>query len=317
MSRRMRFNGWVKPLLLAGLSIALVGCDDIPQNKVPVGEAVTKSPCGALTFAGFPSFEPVAPKNTYFLCHQGTASLFNGTTRTALWTVEHLKADDLNQNVAPPLMDYRTDPQLPFGVRNEFRHFNGTNGKYKAVPLADPSDFTASPGKVNQAFYLSNWVAATPGMRKAWGVLGYNVREWAKQRGEVYVISGPIFSNNEPKEWIGILRDEGRHYSEPSAKQIRSQQMAVPTHLFKVILDPARRQATAFIVPVDPMDASVLPQVQVPVVQVEQVTHLRFFPALDMGTQGQLKTQRDPAAWPITMPPAPPSAPASASTAGK
>jgi endonuclease G len=79
-------------------------------------------------------------------------------------------------------------------------------------------------------FSLANIVPQDPNNNQnLWVGIEESTRALARLRGELYVITGPLF------EGASIQRINGR--------------VLVPTHIFKAIYDPVKQQAAAYIAP--------------------------------------------------------------------
>lgn len=304
--RKQGSNRWA--WLGGSLTLLLAGCTSEKPVPVPSGASLVSSPCASLTYAGFP-VSAVPAKSRSFACHDGYALDFSSLTHTALWVVERLDRDRLSQGNARRIDDFRIDPALPPSFRNQASNYEGS--LYDRGHLAPVEDFRDSRVRTNQSFYYSNTVAQDPtNNRGIWALLEMNVRGWAMQHGQLYVITGPLFSGGQPKEWIGqvvIDRRFGR-VSNPSQEEIQRQKMAVPTHLYKVVVDAQTGQAIAFVLPNAPQsaDPKTLAGFAVSVRTLESVSGLVFFPDLPASRVALVKDKVDPAAWPLlAVPPDP------------
>ena len=97
---------------------------------------------------------------------------------------------------------------------------------------------------------------------KLWSGLEEATRSLAKQRGEFYVITGPIFSGTN------LQRIGGR--------------VLVPTKIYKVIYDPSSNQGAAYLVDNAPGNNYQI----ISISQVEQLANIRLFPKM---TQAAIK----------------------------
>ena len=71
--------------------------------------------------------------------------------------------------------------------------------------------------------------------RHIWADLEELTRSWTFERGEVYVITGPIY-DKDPPDLLG------------------PNDVAIPTAFFKTVYDPAARRVIAFILPNEKVD---------------------------------------------------------------
>ena len=184
--------------------------------------------------------------------------------------------------------------------------------------MAPAGDFTENPAAMSRSFYTSNIVPQNPdNNRGIWVRLEKNVRGWAKQKGEVYVVTGPIFYNNKPykpRNWISLtnkkenyvideyndddLVDPQTGLKNKELKKLAAQNgIAIPTHLYKIVYDPRAKQGIAFVVPNKSLPPQSLAQYATTIAEVEKLTYIRFFPQLPLEEQAKLKTQVDARQW--------------------
>lgn len=296
--------------LIAGLLVASVAAC-APQS-IPVPAAGGE--CSELAYQGFPRLEPPL-KNSFFVCHKGFALQYAVPVRSALWVVQHLKATDIdNPTVTREREEFRPDARLPEGITPTPDRFTRTG--YDRGHLAPAADFVENPAGMSHSFYTSNIVPQDPGNNRGiWVRLEKNVRAWARQKGEVYVVSGPIYYAGAkpftPQGWLALTDgrpeyvieeysrqdEESKKKKRERAKRRGARAIGVPSHLYKVIYDPAANTAIAFVVPNVNVPSESLAQYATTVAEVERLTNLRFFPELSMEAQGAVKTQVNPNAW--------------------
>jgi endonuclease G, mitochondrial len=287
--------------LLASAFLMLTAC--APSQPVPVPRQITdKTPCGNLTFAGFPMLTPEI-KAPYFVCKKDTyAAEFNPTSKTPLWVVERVTGTVAAAPMAPHVADFRPDPDIPTGLRTELYDYDQQG--YAIGAMATPAEFGADAVRISRTYYLSNTLPQNPSNAAGiWALLDQNVREWAAAKGELYVISGPIYPQGTVAAWIGgpPKREGGplqRRYSQgEDQKQPYKGKMGVPAYLYKVIYDPQAHQAVAFVIPNQDVPAAMLPRYATSVALVEQYTHLRFFPDVPEAQRQGLVNLVSPQAW--------------------
>jgi endonuclease G len=115
---------------------------------------------------------------------------------------------------------------------------------------------------MSESFFLSNMVPQVANNNRGiWKQLETQVRDWViTGNRDVYVVSGPIF-------------DAGYTTIGPN-------RVAVPTRLFKVIVDKTRGKIIAFIFPNTALPVADLPKYTVPVADVERATGFNFNPRI-------------------------------------
>lgn len=261
---------------------------------------------------GFPKLEP-ALRSSFFACRKGFALQYAVPVRSSLWVTQHLRAEDLDEpKFSPDRAGFRPDGFLPENITPTPERFTRTG--YKLGHLAPPEDFPENAPAISHSHYTSNVVAQDPGNDAGiWKRLEENVRAWAAAKGEVYVITGPIYYAGSrpftPQGWLSITDGQTQYiieeyYRDESDRERREREklrgqnaIAVPSHLFKVIHDPVANSAIAFVVPNQNLPSSSLPQYATTVAEVERLTNLRFFPQLPMEEQAAIKTQVNARAW--------------------
>ena len=314
---------------LLAAALVLTGCMDRP---IPV-PTEAGAPCSDQTFEGFPRLEPQMG-DSFFVCHSGFALQYAPPLRSALWVTQRLDGFAVDDNTVSRDGEYfRADAVLPKGLTPPPDRFVQTG--YDRGHLAPAADFQENPAGMSHSFYTSNIVPQNPdNNRGVWARLERNVRAWARQKGTLYVVTGPIYyAGGNPFQPVGwLVVDEGENFvikeynpedssetpeqkrrrleNDPKAREEEERRrsvegikassptkIAIPSHLYKVIYDPAANTAIAFVVPNINVPESNLAQYATTVAEVERLTALRFFPNLSFEAQGELKTQVSPRSW--------------------
>ena len=186
---------------------------------------------------------------------------YDETHEQAEWVAYELTRSRLNQDWVERSNDFRTDPQVRRGSAQWDDYLHSGYDRGHLVPAAD---MAFNQTAMSETFYMSN---ISPQDRKfnggIWRELEELTRDWAKQFGKLYVVSGPILSENDKKR-IG-----------------KSNRVTVPSSYYKVLLDLSERdpKAIAFLLPNQPSDQPVT-DYAVPVDAVEAITGVDFFPEL-------------------------------------
>ncbi len=188
------------------------------------------------------------------ICYDAFAVLHSAATHTPLYSGEHLTTTSIGAaRGVPRAGEFHPESALPRGDRAELSDYarSGFDRGHMA-PSGDMPDFPAQ----QQSFSLANMVPQAPHLNRGlWEGIESVIRNFAEQRGEIFVVTGPIFRGEQ-------LQTVGR--------------VVVPSHVFKAVLDPARRQAGAYVAEnVD--DAGWKP---VSMVELAGLTGMDIFPAL-------------------------------------
>lgn len=212
--------------------------------------------------------------------------------RLPLWVAEHVRAEQLTPVPKYRRPRWKAEPQLPKGVRAENEDYQGLKDVYDRGHLAPNADFGTKEAR-DQTFYLSNTVPQdSMNNRRVWERIERQVRAWIEKRGEAFVVSGGFF--HDPEEETGAA--DGRvEYS-----TIGPNEVAVPTHLYKIVLAPAgggRWEVIAFVVENRAYPAPFdLPSLVKSVDWIEARTGIDFFPGMLPAAQAELEAQT-PAWW--------------------
>lgn len=183
----------------------------------------------------FPTEAKVASR-AWHVCHQAYSSYVDPVTRTPLWSAELLDGAGLGAEETRT-NDFRPDPEIPRDAQARSQRDFARSG-YDQGHLSPAGDFRAyAPEVMSESFYYSNIVPQdADNNRHAWQKLEIFTRQWAQARGKVYVVTGPIYSG-------------GKTLGPP----LGDSKLAVPTHLFKAVVDYDRMEAIAFVLPNKPI----------------------------------------------------------------
>ena len=146
-----------------------------------------------------------------------------------LWVCEHLGNEDLGGSLKRPDPEpFKPDPKLPPGSRAELKDYKHSG--YDRGHQAPSGDETKNQSRQDATYFLSNMVPQIGQFNQhAWEQLEETVRAWAASRGGAHVITGPMFY--DPKE-----DDPHTATGHFTIKAIGKDHVAVPTHLYKIVV---------------------------------------------------------------------------------
>lgn len=235
---------------------------------------------GTPRYKGNPPPAVTRCRNGYLLSH-------NDERLTPDWVAERLvpprfrgpaDRDEAGNPFAP-------DPTLARGRRAELKDYRGSG--FDRGHMAPAADMRYSKQAMVESFYLSN-MAPQVGLglnRDIWADLEGLARTWTCARGELVAFTGPIYDDDPPKT-------------------ISDSKLAVPTAFYKIVYDPNRKRAIAFILPNRKVDRKgqtsweVLKENHiVAIAEVEQRTGLDFLTALSRRDQNRLEKTKS-IMWP-------------------
>jgi endonuclease G len=162
------------------------------------------------------------------MCFDGFAILHSGITRTPLWSAEHLTRERVEAAQGVERSNrFHAEKSLPHEERSELSDY--ARSGYDRGHMSPSGDM---PDKRSQyeSFSLANMIPQDPNNnRMLWAEIESAVRDLARDDGDLYVVTGPIFQGET------LQRLHGR--------------VLVPTGIFKAIYDAKRGEAAAYVVP--------------------------------------------------------------------
>mgnify|MGYP000140760863 CR=1 FL=1 len=172
--------------------------------------------------------------------------------------------------------DFREDYKVKTGSAS-LSDYKGSG--YDRGHLAPAADFKWSSTAMSESFFMSNMSPQKPGFNRGiWKKLESNVRNWASDNGEIYVVTGPILTG--------------------SYSSIGSNQVSIPNYYYKVILDYKEPEikGIGFILPHQKSSSS-LQSFAVTIDEVERRTGIDFYHALPDGIEEQIESTIDISKW--------------------
>lgn len=164
------------------------------------------------------------------LCYGAFAILYSGLSRTPLYAGERLTRASVTAARSVDRADsFHEETRLPASERAALSDY--VHSGYDRGHMAPAGDMP-SPETQAESFTLANIVPQNRTVnRSLWAAIEESVRRLAMRRGELFVVTGPVFSGKS------IQSLDGR--------------VLVPTQLFKAVYDPASGEAAAYLAPND------------------------------------------------------------------
>jgi len=196
---------------------------------------------------------------TRTLCFRAFAVLHSATTRTVLYSAEHLTRDTIAAARGLPRdSEFHPEPALPDGERAELQDYarSGFDRGHMA-PSGDMPDEDAQ----QESFSLANMVPQAPKLNRGiWEGIESAVRKLAEREGDIYVVTGPIFQGAELQRIGNVV---------------------VPSHTFKAVMSVRRGLAAAYVA----KNVDSAPWAVINMAQLADLTGLNVFPALPAGAR--------------------------------
>jgi endonuclease G len=199
--------------------------------------------------------KPALQTKTLGLCFEAFAVLHSGVSRTPLWSAEYLTRASLRAAREVQREDnFHAEASLPQEDQAQLSDY--AHSGFDRGHMSPAADMPTVQAKI-ESFSLANIV---PQNRKnnqlLWAAIESATRHIVQQRGELYVITGPLFEG----EQINRINDR----------------VFIPTHIFKAVYDPQAKEAAAWLAPNVEGNAYQV----MSVAELEKRLHINLFPAL-------------------------------------
>lgn len=132
---------------------------------------------------------------------------------------------------------------------------------YTRGHLAPAGDMAFNSTAMQESFYMSN---ISPQVRAfnngIWKELEEQVRDWTYHNDQMYIVTGPILSNDLPK--------------------IKKEKISIPKYFYKALLSPINKKGIAFVIPHE-MSEVRLQNFAITIDSLEKLTSIDFYQQLD------------------------------------
>jgi len=197
------------------------------------------------------------------LCLDHAAIMYSGISHTPLWAAEHLTREMVAQAEHPVLTDDIKNERGPVAAGNPEYKFND-NSPYEIGYMAPPEDMPTVRAQ-RQCYTLANLIPVSRVSNAGiWKPVESAVREYVKNDGELYVVTGALFING--------------------SSRFLKERFLVPSHLYKVVFDPLKNRGAAYLIRNEP--GTVLQVVGIG--QIEKMAGIEFFPGLPDASKQEL-----------------------------
>lgn len=192
------------------------------------------------------------------LCRTGYAVGYNHNRKVPDWVAYRLTKLSVDIDV-PRTDEYLEDHDVILYHRALLEDYVGSG--YDRGHLAPAASVGFNQESMQQSFLLTNIAPQLPEFNRGiWRKLEAMVRNWARARGDIFVVTGPIW--DDERNWIG-------------------EHVGVPAAFYKVIYDPYRNEMAAFVLPHEELSPDAIWDFQTSVDVVEQLTGFDFFSNVD------------------------------------
>lgn len=214
--------------------------------------AAINQQCPQHTAHGAPVF--AAQPGDQELCKTNYAVIHSCSMKNPVAVMEHITPQAISGS-AKRQDDFREDPAVSAQCRSRLQDYAGQS--YDRGHMSAAGNNTQTAQIMSESFFLSNMVPQVPNNNRGiWRILEMQIRDQVSNTGQgLYVISGAIFDQGHKTIGNGV---------------------AVPTRLYKVIINKQTGDVTAYLMPNGPLPVADLPKYRTTLQDVEQATGMRF-----------------------------------------
>lgn len=206
------------------------------------------------------------------IVREGYSLSHNNIDLIADWVAYRLTGDFVDGKENRPGTNYfKADPELPAGRRAERADYEKWNGVFdRGHQVANNDSRGRGIAVVRESFLLSNMTPQRGSLNRGkWKSVEDQIQKFAKARGELWVVTGPIFRDDDNDGFVEIL-------------VIGPNQVSVPTHYYKIVLarnvdDDTRYDAWAFLIPNRKLDDELTDYLE-SIDTIETLSGYDFFP---------------------------------------
>ena len=223
---------------------------------------------------GIPILQQDVPEQ--ILYRKGYVASYNKDTRLPNWVAWHLSSNHTTGEQKRPNNAFHEDLDVPLPRATNFDYKDSGWSRGHLCPAGDNK---WDPDAMYESFLLSNVCPQHPSLNSGvWNQIEIACRSWAERYGEIYIVSGPVFYNQE-HETIG------------------SNKVVVPEAFFKVVIClNAEPKGIGFVC--KNTNGSEKKYLYVNTIsQVECITKIQFFPNLQESVAEKVKSTADIEKW--------------------
>jgi len=214
------------------------------------------------------------------LCHDGYAVGYSYQHKIPMWCAYWIERETVDVNVERQDR-FVEHPQIPAQYSSTRQDYSKSGFDRGHCAPSASIDYSAEANQ--ETFFYTNMFPQKPGLNRdmfghkgAWGYLENEIRSWARNRDQVYVISGAYVGPNAPKIGNGV---------------------SVPTHFFKVVVSPIGPEVIAFWIPHKEDAKYEVASYLTSVDDIERKTGLDLMSLLEDSQEDQLESQISDKLW--------------------
>ena len=230
----------------------------------------------------------LADRPEQILKRKGYTTSYNSRTKTPNWVAWHLTKNHTYGSNQRDQEVFAEDESVkaPRATDNDYY-----NSRYDRGHMCPAGDNKWDRQAMTESFLFTNVCPQNHGLNKyEWNDLEILCRDWARKYGAVDIVCGPLYSSDDHRYKVGGS-------SVPQQKTIGRNKVWVPDAFFKVVLcRQGHPKAIGFVYRNEgkkqPMEEAVCS-----VDEIETMTGIDFFPALDDTTERRVEANASLSEW--------------------
>jgi endonuclease G len=209
----------------------------------------------------------------YAIPHTYYTLSYSPSDRQAEFAIYYLSVSSI-KGMQERTDDFRIDPTVKL---NPVTSTSYQGSGFDRGHLAPAADFKLNLTAMSETFFMSNMSPMTPSFNRGiWSNLEDKVRENALSLGGVYVVTGPVLTNNCGTIGGGI---------------------SVPCSFYKIIFKEGSNPKMIGFLLSNTGSSLPLKNFIVSVNEIEKLTNLDFFPTLKDDVEGSLEASKSTVGW--------------------
>lgn len=181
------------------------------------------------------------PKSFTILERKGYIVCYDQRSKVPLWVYERLTKESLHKMADRHNFSFQKDPEIPQLHRSTFLDYMRSG--FDRGHLSAAAHHSDSEETLRETFYLTNVCPQHPSVNRGiWKTLENRISSLVAQDNIVYAYTGPLF--------VPETFSDGNRYMH--YRVIGSGDVAVPTHLFKILLietSEGETKAESYVIP--------------------------------------------------------------------
>ena len=199
-----------------------------------------------LTLSSFASPSEISPTTEHLLQRENYSLSYDGLHRQPRWVYEYLTKENLQGSSQRTNHHFQEDRNLPKQIRSQLKDY--ANSGFDRGHLMPAADAHSSEQAMKDTFYLSNVSPQPPEFNRGiWAKLEKHIRTLTAKYRALHVFTGPLY--------LPEVEADGKKYVKYEV--IGKNNVAVPTHYFKLVLVESKKQyipLEAYILPNKPIN---------------------------------------------------------------